>query len=94
MKIHQLKIWPEFFAAVLDGSKNFDVRYNDRDYQVGDIVLLQEYDDRKGVRTGRQVCKVITYILAGVPGGIPPLAGLNRNYVVLALADAPEPEAA
>ena len=44
---HELKIWPKFFARVVDGSKPFEVRRNDRDFQTGDFVLLREYDPAK-----------------------------------------------
>lgn len=40
---HQLKIWPVYFARVLEGSKTFEVRKNDRGFQVGDTVQLQEF---------------------------------------------------
>lgn len=41
---HELKIWPQFYGRVADGSKTFEVRFNDRGYQPGDIVILKEWD--------------------------------------------------
>jgi hypothetical protein len=43
MKKHTLKCWPQFFAEVLNGSKPFEIRYNDRGYEVGDMLRLEEY---------------------------------------------------
>jgi len=42
--IHELKILPQYFCRVLDGSKTFEVRDNDRGFQPGDGVRLCEYD--------------------------------------------------
>lgn len=41
--IHELKIYPPFFALVLAGKKKFEVRKNDRKYLVGDEILLKEF---------------------------------------------------
>lgn len=43
---HILKIWPQYYQAVADGSKTFEVRVNDRGFQKGDHVLLREFDPR------------------------------------------------
>lgn len=86
MKVHKVKSWPEFYAA-LDGGRPFDVRKNDRNYAPGDEIVFCEYDDRKGAHTGRELRKVITHVHEGVPGGIPPLQGIARGWCVLGLAD-------
>lgn len=41
--VHELKCWPKYFNAILDGSKTFEVRRNDRPYRVGDYLALNEY---------------------------------------------------
>lgn len=38
MKLHELKIRREYAKAKLKGIKSFEIRKNDRDYQVGDLV--------------------------------------------------------
>lgn len=43
MNWHVLKIWPDSFEAAIDGRKNFEVRVNDRDYRLGDVLVLREY---------------------------------------------------
>lgn len=44
---HKLKIWPRMFDAVRRGDKTFEIRKNDRDYQTGDILELEEWDPAK-----------------------------------------------
>lgn len=41
---HELKCALRYFAAVLDGSKPFEVRRNDRGFKVGDELHIREYD--------------------------------------------------
>lgn len=41
---HDLKIHPQFYVRVADGSKTFEVRDNDRGFQMGDTVVLREFD--------------------------------------------------
>ena len=43
MKTHHLKCWPEFFEPICEGTKNFEIRRNDRDYEVGDLLILEEW---------------------------------------------------
>ena len=44
MNHHQLKIWPVHFENVRAGTKTFEIRKNDRAFQKGDQVTLNEYD--------------------------------------------------
>lgn len=41
--IHEVKCCPEYFSALKSGIKTFEVRKNDRPYQVGDILALNEF---------------------------------------------------
>lgn len=58
--VHELKIWPEYFEAVCNGTKTFELRRNDRGFQVGDTLILKEWKDEY---TGRQVTCEVSYIL-------------------------------
>ena len=40
MKHHSLKLFTKYFQHVVDGNKRSELRHNDRDYQVGDIITL------------------------------------------------------
>lgn len=40
---HHLKTKREYFQAVIDGKKPFEIRLNDRDFKQGDKVILEEY---------------------------------------------------
>lgn len=66
---HELKILPEYFKAVKSGLKNFELRYNDRGFEVGDTVILREYID--GKYTGHRFFLSISYILDGGQYGLP-----------------------
>ena len=43
-KMHEIKIKPKYYVDVITGMKTFELRENDRDYQVGDVVKLMEWD--------------------------------------------------
>lgn len=59
---HHVKSWPELFAAADAGDKLHDVRdLRERDYKVGDQLVLEEYSPERGY-TGRQAFFRITYI--------------------------------
>ena len=86
MAVHDLKCWPPYFAAVLDGSKTFEVRRNDRGFAVGDTLLLQEWEPRDpemlpgnrspstplGYYTGREVRAEVRYVLDDSDMGLAP----------------------
>lgn len=63
MKTHELKCWPKFFWRLQDGTKLFEYRENDRNFQVGDQLLIHEYDPVIRQYCGNQLLFEITYIL-------------------------------
>lgn len=76
---HELKCWPEFFAALWDGRKTAELRRDDRGFALLDHLRLREFDPASGQYTGRSVSAEITHILTG-PG-----FGLAEGYVMLSL---------
>lgn len=61
--IHELKCDPEYFAAIENNQKTFEVRKNDRPFRVGDYLALNELDDTRTTYTGKCRLVKITYIL-------------------------------
>ena len=59
--VHELKTWPSYFEALLEGVKPFEIRRDDRDFRVGDILFLREWDPGTGAYTGRALHRQITY---------------------------------
>lgn len=73
-QVHVLKTLPLYFNQTLDGNKPFEIRLNDRYFQVGDYVLLAEWD---GVDySGRKILGRIEYILSSDD-----FVGLSKGYV-------------
>ncbi|QIL75110.1 DUF3850 domain-containing protein [Hymenobacter sp. HDW8] len=80
-RTHELKIWPACFEATLSGAKTFDVRENDRNYQVGDAVQLCEYEPESETYSGRSTARWISYVLQG--GAF----GLQAGWCILGLTE-------
>lgn len=76
--VHYLKIDPKYLRRIIDGQKSFEVRLNDRNYQVGDYVAFTFTEDKLGNMAGySQNCDTwkIEYIHSGI--------GMTDGYVVL-----------
>jgi hypothetical protein len=78
---HALKTWPEQFQAVKAGLKTFELRKNDRDYQVGDKLVLCEYDPETGLSTMWTVSVRVTHILKGPT----PWNALAPEWVIMSI---------
>jgi uncharacterized protein YqfB (UPF0267 family) len=64
-KLHELKLLYEFQEPILSGAKRFEIRKNDRDYHVGDLLHFNTVDRKQIVEPIEQQIYVITYILSG-----------------------------
>ena len=67
---HELKTWPACFRAVEASQKTFDVRQDDRHFEVGDALILEEYEPETEQYTGRRTTRWISYVLRGGQFGI------------------------
>ncbi|MFW5436581.1 DUF3850 domain-containing protein [Paenibacillus apiarius] len=69
--VHSLKIWPEHFEAVTYPNprrrKTVEIRQDDRGYQVGDTLHLQEWDPKTEEYSGWSAKFLVTHILRGGP---------------------------
>lgn len=71
-RVHPLKVWPESFDDLLAERKTFEVRRDDRDYRVGDILYLMEWNPRTKSYTDRRIFRRVTFLAGlekiGCPG--------------------------
>lgn len=81
---HELKIWPQYYKRVADGTKTFEIRENDRGFQQGDTVILREWNPNevnsvdKGIPKGYTESKPLKFKIGYVHV-------LNRSEVVFSL---------
>ena len=87
MKLHELKILHKYLLDVDLGKKTFELRKNDRDYQVGDLIRyidVQEDDSTAKNQIEPNIDENtlyrITYVLKDVEK-----YGLDRDYCILAI---------
>lgn len=83
---HYLKTWPQYFWRIAEGQKKFEVRKNDRDFQVGDQVTLEYYNPENQSEQNSPIYVRITYVLQGGQFGIDP------DYCVFGFEMIPENE--
>lgn len=71
MKAHELKSHIGSFSDIWNGKKLFEYRNNDRSFEIGDILVLQEFNPETGMYTTREMIVGITYISTefGIPEG-------------------------
>lgn len=67
IRIHKIKIELQYFDKSSAGLKPWELRLNDRDYKVGDILILREWDPKKKEFTGRILTRQITEMFKGLP---------------------------
>jgi hypothetical protein len=81
-EIHK-KVWSKYYEALRDGVKPFELRKDEDNVEVGDILILEEWD---GDYTGYSIKRKVSYVLRDVPH-----FGLKKGYCIIAL-DHRDPE--
>ena len=77
MKTVRKKILPEYFKAVRAREKNFEIRIDEDDIRVGDLLILEEWD---GFYTGNGVKRYVKYVLRNAAE-----LGLMPGYFIISL---------
>jgi len=80
VRIHELKCWPEYFEPLRDGRKRFEYRNNDRQFIVGDLLRLREFNGSTQQYTGREATVQVDYIMNGEH-----FAYLTPGYVIMSI---------
>lgn len=78
MNVHELKIWPKYYRAVIARLKKFEIRENDRNFKVGDVIHLKEFEPTTKLFTGRECDVMITYMIEEAPG-------MNPGYCLMTI---------
>jgi hypothetical protein len=95
MKEHQLKCWPEYFDRLKSGEKRFEIRRNDRDFQVGDILVISAWSPalKRFIEGRRPLRFKVTYILHGPFSPVVYDRGLDSGWCIMSLEPYGESEA-
>lgn len=75
MKVVKKKILPEYFQVVRAREKNFEIRVDEDNIQVGDLLILEEWN---GFYTGNSVRRYVKYVLRDSPA-----LGLVPGYCIV-----------
>jgi hypothetical protein len=78
--IHELKTWPRYFQMVLNGSKRFELRKDDRKYQPGDYLHLREYVPKDDRYTGEELVVMVNDVIRNLE-----VPGLSEGYCIMSL---------
>jgi hypothetical protein len=83
---HYVKSWTHLFAEAVAGTKTHDMRDGkERDYKVGDTLILQEFDFTKGQYTGREQPMLITYITSNMCPCAMSSVALMPGYIIISM---------
>ena len=84
-KVHELRSWPQFFTPIVAGRRTHELRRNDRDFAVGDVLELQEFDPRLDKYTGATCRATITSITSDEQPCAVSGEGLSPGFCILSI---------
>lgn len=84
-QVHELKCWSEFFKEIKAGKKKHELRINDRKFEVGDRLILWEYDPNLDNYTGNWESVYVTYITSFDNPCAAWQEALNNQYCIMSI---------
>lgn len=84
-KNHLVKSWPEFFEPISQGIRTHDLRRNDRGYNIGDILILREFESKSECYTGRECAVEITSMTSFAQPCAVSGEALNADFCILSI---------
>lgn len=79
--IHEIKIHEKYADRIITGEKTFEVRINDRDYQVGDLIRFRQVLTDHG-----SIPHAITHNVYAITYMLQSIAGIEPGYCVFGIA--------
>lgn len=83
-KIHCLKTWPNFYDDLVNPDrakrKTLEIRLDDREFNVGDILCLREWNPHTEQYSGRLTVRLVTNCLRARPW-------VQKGYVAMSIAE-------
>lgn len=76
MKIHTIKTVNPYFTLARDGVKGFELRKNDRNFEINDWIISREYSPELDKYSDRVLIGKIIYALQN-------FVGLEKDYCIL-----------
>jgi hypothetical protein len=83
-KTHELKVRTEYYDDVACGRKPFELRLNDRGFEVGDMLMLREWFPKACTYSGKSCLALVTYMLTN-------FEGMTPGYVIMGIKIKLEP---
>lgn len=71
VKTHCLKTWTPLYNDIVNPDplkrKTLEIRKDDRNFEVGDVLILQDFDAQEDMFTGRECWRLVTHCLREKP---------------------------
>ncbi len=88
-RVHVLKTWPEYFEAIVQRQKRFEIRRGDRDFRSGDVLELREWQPILERYTGRRIRQLVRRCIEVrgtdiIVGALPQVEGHSR-WIIMSL---------
>lgn len=78
MKIHELKCWSPWFEQVTHETKKFEVRKDDREFEIGDVLHLRLYDPKTKKYQGCECLVFVQVVWRNI-------VGLEKGYCIMSI---------